>query len=63
VGIDRAVGSTMSEVRKWLETKYKSRFKQEIEELTYFIPWDIEANIPKIHVDASSVSLDTIWLA
>jgi hypothetical protein len=63
VGIDRAMARTIHDVNDWLETKFKSRFRQEIEDLTYFFPWDIERNIPRVHVDISGVSLETIWIA
>lgn len=63
VGIDRAMVRTINDIRKWLETRFKSRFRQEIEDLTYFFPWDIETNIPRVHVDTSGVSLDRIWIA
>ena len=63
VGIDRAMIKASNDIRERLEKKFKSDFEKEIEELTYFLPWDIEKNIPKIHVDVSSISLDTIWIA
>ena len=63
VGIDRAMFRTINDIRKWLEMRFKSRFKQEIEDLTYFFPWDIETNIPRIHVDTAGVSLDMLWIA
>jgi hypothetical protein len=63
VGIDQAMVRTISDIRKWIEVRFKSRFSQEIEDLTYFLPWDIEKNIPKIHVDSSGVLLDVIWIA
>ena len=39
------------------------RLRQEIEELTYFISWDIENNMPTFRVDISTISLDTLWIA
>jgi len=63
VGIDRAIVRTINDIKEWLVTKFDSNFLEEIEELTYFIPWDIEKNIPRIPVDIAGVSLDTIWIA
>jgi len=63
VGIDRAMIRTINDIKKWLETRFKSPFRQEIEDLTYFLPWDIERNIPRVHVDTLGVSLDRIWVA
>ncbi len=63
VGIDRAMVRTLHDVRKWLETRFKSRFRRDIEDLAYFVPWDIETNLPRVHVEISGVSLDRIWIA
>lgn len=62
-GVDRAMAGTIHDVRKWLEAKFKPRFRQEIEDLTYFLPWDIEANLPRVQVEVSGVSLHEIWIA
>ena len=63
VGIDRAILRTINDIKKWLVTKLDSDFREEIDELTFFVPWDIEKNIPRIPVDITGVSLDTIWIA
>jgi hypothetical protein len=63
VGIDRVMVRTVNDIREWLDTRFESRFRQEIEDFTYFFPWDIERNIPRVHVDISGVSFDTIWIA
>jgi len=36
---------------------------EEIEDLAFFIPWDLERNIPRVTVDTRGVSLDTLWIA
>jgi hypothetical protein len=36
---------------------------REIEDLTFFVPWDFENNMPKVTVDVSGVFLDTLWIA
>ena len=63
VGADRVLISTMNDVRDWLKKRFHTGFKQEIEELTYFVPWDIENNMPRIRVDISGISLDRLWIA
>ncbi len=63
LGIDRFMIKTMKDIRKSLESKFNLEFRQEIEDLTYFLPWDIEKNFPKIRVDVSGISLDTVWIA
>jgi GNAT superfamily N-acetyltransferase len=63
VGIDRAVIDTTRDIGDWLRKKFHSGFKGEIEDLTYFVPWDIEKNTPNIRVEISGVSLGEIWIA
>ena len=63
VGIDRALILTVNEIREWMVKGFDLNLQDEIEEFSFFVPWDLERNIPKIHVDASGVSLDTIWIA
>lgn len=63
VGADRLLISTINDVTDWLNKRFHADFKQEIEELAYFVPWDIENNIPGISVDISGVALDRLWIA
>lgn len=63
VGIDRVMIKAINDIRERLEKKFNPGFRQEIEDLTYFLPWDIEKNIPRIHVDVSAISLNTLWIA
>jgi hypothetical protein len=62
-GINRAMLRPINDIKEWLVTKFDPGFREEIEELAYFVPWDIQRNIPKVAVDISGVSLDTIWIA
>ena len=63
VGIDRAVVLTIEEISAWLWKVFNSDLREEIEEFTFFIPWDIERNIPRVAVHILGVSLDTVWIA
>lgn len=63
VRIDHAVVMTINEIREWLVKVFAPDLREEIEELTFFVSWDIERNIPKVTVDITSVSLNTIWIA
>ena len=63
VGLTRLVGRTTLDIRDCLKTVFKSRFREETEDLTYFLSWDIERNIPRVDVNIAGVSLDRIWLA
>jgi GNAT superfamily N-acetyltransferase len=63
VGIDRTLILIVNEMIKWLGKGFHSSLREEIEDLTFFVPWDIERNSPRIHVDISGISLDTLWIA
>jgi GNAT superfamily N-acetyltransferase len=63
VGVDRCIQNVIKDIGGSLRRRFHTRFKREIEEVAYFIPWDIERNTPAIRVDISGISLDTVWLA
>jgi len=63
VGIDHVVIMTINEIRKWLIKEFDPGLREEIEDLAFFIPWDLERNIPRVSVDIKGVSLDTLWIA
>ncbi len=63
VGIDRDLVLTVNEIKQWLLKESRSRLREEIEDFTFFVPWDLEKNTPRICVDISGVSLDTLWIA
>jgi GNAT superfamily N-acetyltransferase len=62
VGIDHALVSTINEIKSWAK-KALPIHREEIEDLTFFIPWDLERNFPRVHVDISGISLDRLWIA
>ena len=63
VGIDRAVVLTINEIKDWLVKVFDSSLREEIEDLTFFVPWDLERNFPRVTVHILGVSLDTMWIA
>jgi len=63
IGIDRTIVVTINEINKELMKGFGSGHQKEIEGLAFFVPWDLERNIPKVTVDAKGVSLDVVWLA
>ena len=62
-GIDRALVSAINGVNGWLRKALGPKIGREIEDLTFFVPWDFESNMPKVTVDVSGVFLDTLWIA
>jgi hypothetical protein len=62
-GIDSALMKTIHEIKEVLKPAFSPRLRPDIENLTYFIPWDIEKNIPLIQVDDAGIFLSKLWLA
>lgn len=63
VGIDRTIIVTINEINKGLMKVFGSDHRNEIEDLAFFVPWDLERNIPKVIVDVKGISLDAVWVA
>jgi GNAT superfamily N-acetyltransferase len=63
VSVDRAIINTIKEIKDSLRKRLASGFRQEIDDLTIFVPWYIEGNSPRLHVDISRVSLGSVWIA
>ncbi len=63
VGLDRSVRSTIKEVEDALRKGLPAGFRHEINEITYFVPWHIEENLPAVSVDIAGISLGTIWIS
>jgi GNAT superfamily N-acetyltransferase len=62
-GIDRTLVATINEVDAWMRKSLGPRASREVDDLTFFVPWDFEMNMPKVTVDVAGVFLDTLWVA
>ncbi len=62
-GIDRAVLEVVRLAKEWLGGMASPHIKAEVEDLTFFVPWDLERNFPKVSVEVNGVSVDKLWLA
>jgi len=63
LGIDRVLIATVNEVNKWLLKTVSPGGNQDLENLTFFVSWDIERNMPGVAADPSGVSFNVIWIA
>lgn len=63
IGVDRVLIATVNEVNKWLLKTLGPRVNRDIEDLTFFVSWDLEKNRPKVMVDGSGISFDSLWIA
>jgi hypothetical protein len=62
-GIDQMVILTINEIKQWLLKEFHSRLREEIEDFTFFIPWDLERNMPNVTVDITGAFMHTVWIA
>lgn len=61
--IDRSILRVARSVKQWLDKVVPSHLKAEVEELTFFVPWDLERNFPRLTVEPNGVFIDRLWLA
>lgn len=61
--IDMAMIDVINDFRDWVKRKFYSGKGEEMIDLTYFIPWDIENNFPKVDVGVYKVAFSFIWIA
>ena len=62
IGINRCITKTIKDTEAYLKKKFHARFRSDLDDLTYFVPWDIEKNMPAVRVDISGISLDRVWV-
>lgn len=62
-GIDRVVVTMVNEIKEWLRKVCDSSLHEEIDDLAFFVPWDLQKDIPKLMVDDKGVSLHNVWIA
>ena len=63
MGIDRLATLVVREIKTRLRKAVDSSLCEEIEDLAFFISWDLQKNIPKLMVDVTTVSMQTLWIA
>jgi len=63
ISVDRVITNTIKEIKDSLGKRSTSGYGQEVDDLTIFIPWHIEENLPRLEVNISRVSLGSVWIA
>ena len=62
-GISRAIILTVNEVNEQLARTFGAGDREEIEDIIFFVPWDLKENHPNVIVDiVAGVSLNTVWV-
>lgn len=63
VEIERRILITINQIRTWLKRKVERGLREEVEDLTFFVPWDIERNNPKVQVHITNVEINKVWVS
>ncbi|HMK37599.1 MAG TPA: hypothetical protein VK463_21180 [Desulfomonilaceae bacterium] len=61
--LEKLILSTVRKTQDWLKAATLEDEEMLRDTFTYFMSWNIDANQPKLMVDASGTFLDTIWIA
>jgi hypothetical protein len=63
MAIDVMTRSTVRKTQDWLKSRLNQEDEFLLDQFTYFVSWDLEANQPKLVVDFSGSYLESIWVA
>jgi hypothetical protein len=61
--IDKLVQSTVKKTQDWLRARITREEGSLLDNFSYFVSWQMEANQPKLVVDFSGTFLESIWIA
>lgn len=63
LGLDRTLIGIIREIKTWLVSRTDPGRREELEDLAFFVPWDLDRNMPRVSVDAAGPAVDAIWIA
>ncbi len=63
LGMDRTLLGIIREMKTWLASRTDPAHREELEELVFFVPWDLDRNMPRVSVDTAGPSVDKVWIA
>jgi len=63
MAIDRMTRSTVRKTQDWLKAHLNKEDDYLLDQFTYFVSWDLEANQPRLVVDFAGSYLESIWVA
>lgn len=63
MAIDVMTRSTVRKTQDWMKSRLNQEDEFLLDQFTYFVSWDLEANQPKLVVDFSGSYLESIWVA
>jgi hypothetical protein len=63
MGVDRLAVTTINKIKERLQELMEPDAGEEIEDLAFFISWDLQNNIPKLMVDVTGITIHAVWIA
>jgi hypothetical protein len=63
MSIDRMTRATVRKMQNWLKSHLNKEDEFFLDQFTYFVSWDLEANQPKLVVDFGGSYLESIWVS
>ena len=63
MAIDGMTRSTVRRAQDWLKSRLNKDDELLLDQFTYFVSWDLEANQPKLVVDFAGSYLESIWVS
>lgn len=63
MAIDRMIRATVRKAQDWLKSNLDKEEDSLVDQFTYFVSWDLEANQPVLIVDFAGSYLKAVWVA
>lgn len=60
---DKLIMSTAKRASEWLQARVQKEEMRLLEDISYFVAWNLETNQPKIVVDMSGSYLEAVWIS
>jgi GNAT superfamily N-acetyltransferase len=64
LNLDKKITGTITKIRDWIKEYVKIPEREQLQDLAWFIPWNLERNSPLFSIDPANVPyLEQIWIA
>jgi hypothetical protein len=63
VKLDKIIQTTVRKAQDWVRSKTTPEEHMLLDQFTFFVSWDFEANRPRIIIDPSGSFLESLWIA
>jgi hypothetical protein len=62
--LDQKLAQTIHEVKGWISSQLKVPHQEVLQDLAFFVPWNLDRNSPLVSVDLANIPyLETVWVA